>query len=116
MNMAMDLRMKDITVLEFDDWFPLEYHPEMEGEVEPEEMSGDVRITGTILVPKEIVAKEQARLESATAVDEEKENDMSFIVHAVDEWSSKSFKLNIGGTDPDFKWIATVVRNVTNDF
>ena len=94
---------------EFDDWFPLEYHPEMEGEVEPEEMSGDVRITGTILVPKEIVAKEQARLESATAVDEEKENDMSFIVHAVDEWSSKSFKLNIGGTDPDFKWIATVV-------
>ena len=64
---------------------------------------------GTLLVPKEIVAKEEARLESATAIDEEKENDMTFTVHAIDEWSSKSFPLNIGATDPDFKWIAAVV-------
>ena len=34
---------------------------------------------------------------------------MMFTVHAIDEWSSKSFPLNIGATDPDFRWISTVV-------
>ena len=50
MNMEMDSRTR-LHRFEFDDWFPLNII-EMEGEIEPEDMSGEVRLTGTILVLK----------------------------------------------------------------
>jgi calmodulin len=94
---------------EFNDWYTLEYHEDMEGEVDPEDMSGEVRLTGTLLIPKDIIAKEKDRLQLEQAYEEEKENDLTFTVHAIDEWSSKSFPLKIMATDPDFKWLAGVV-------